>query len=243
MDLRASLPGLYSTASQRPQLRRHAAGHSHRATHHSKSTEDFWSGSEEPTHMMFSYSELGFSFIPCLTSSCVSDRCNLFFLLPDRGHCEVFQLTLLDPSLVFSPALFLKIYILLSLFNPSFYTWKGHGSLIRKLGRDPWLWFILLHALMEILRKRGPLVPCKVIPLMTGAKWVPIVRACIWSIFLDDLKGVKGVLVSVRWFVWVGQVMYGRKSSLVGGTMSGIGLKFKFARPIFSTKISLHPNI
>lgn len=80
--------------------------HNHLATHLSRSTEAFGSDDEELTHVTFSCSELGFNFISCLTSSCVSDRGNLFLLLPDGGYREVFQLTFVDLSLVFSPALF-----------------------------------------------------------------------------------------------------------------------------------------
>lgn len=98
--------------------------------------------------------------------------------------------------------------------------------------------YLMLHALIEILGKWGLLVPCKVIPLMTRAKWVPIVCACVWSVFLDDLKGVKGM---TGFYAMIHESSTGdvQKSSLVGARMLIIALMLKSAPPVFSIKTSL----
>lgn len=132
-------------------------------------------------------------------------RCVLFFIWFTFCHCL--------PVFYF----FKKVYILLPRPIHHFALEKvmalSSGNVWEAYGYD----LLYVHAQIEILRKQGPLVSHKVIPLLSFTKWVSIVRAPGWSIFWNALKEREGMIG--MWGVaqrpWTGTLQGVRKSIAV----------------------------
>lgn len=88
-------------------------------------------------------------------------RCKLFHLLPDWGHCKVFQLTFVCLSLVvFASLVFKNLHIAFPVQSIILHLKRSWFFYQETLELSFAMIYFMLHVLIEVLRKQGPLVSC-----------------------------------------------------------------------------------
>jgi hypothetical protein len=171
------------------------------------------------------------------TSKTVSGRCSLLLLLPDWGHQPVIPADFGRSIIGFIASLVLKnLHIAWSVQSIILHlkrSWFSHQETFEK---SLAMIYLVLHALIEILREQGPLVSCKVIPLLSITKMSTSCACLSLKHSLGWFKGgLKEWLAYGLWLPCTGQMIYVR-IFLVGARKSTVAFMFKSPSQYLSHK-------